>query len=250
MSRRRRGGGYRSGHSRSGGYSSRSGYAGRSGGYAGRSRSGGYGRRRGFISGGAGRGTRDAGWSGGYGTGRGHGPASRPGPRYRAGHELVPHQGAPATRWRAPWQSAPAPDAQNWPGPVDGRGASPEWDGMPRRRGNSVVARAPEIAGVWAWRHRWQLTPVAATVGAGLVVPLAPVVAGVGGGAAAAGLYRLARWGKPVAGRMWLSAIERRTAATWCAAVGTWSLWSALPVPGAGSWWILAAGAAVPSWKW
>jgi hypothetical protein len=124
------------------------------------------------------------------------------------------------------------------------------WD-TPSGRRPSVFSRAPETLARGLWRHRWQLAPLPAATG--VLLPAlthpTPVVVGCAAVTAASGAW--ARKGRPLAGRMWLSARERAVVAQWAGAsgaaswaIGTWDLgpgWAAAA---------LAAATAWPTWTW
>lgn len=134
------------------------------------------------------------------------------------------------------------------PGPA----FAPARQAKPLRTETSWAADLPFTGAAMAWRARWQLAPLA---GAGGVfacgvtqgLPLAtPLLAG---GIAAGAAWR---WGKPIAGRMWLSGRERGHAAAWLGTAGVWSLAHPLIAQGqpgiSGA--VLASALAYPSLQW
>ena len=124
------------------------------------------------------------------------------------------------------------------------------WD-TPGGRHSSVFSRAPETLARGLWRHRWQLAPLPAATG--VLVPAlthpTPVVLGCAAVTAVSGAW--ARKGRPLAGRMWLSAKERAVVAQWAGASGaaTWAIgtWDLGPAWAAAA---LAAATAWPTWTW
>lgn len=121
----------------------------------------------------------------------------------------------------------------------------------PLRTETSGIVDAPfKVAGA-AWRYRWQMAPLVGaggvfacgmTQGPGLTGPL------LAAGVVAGGAWR---WGKPIAGRMWLSTRERGYAGAWLGAAGAWSLASPLgdghPLIAGG---VLAGAVGYPTARW
>ncbi|MET7284204.1 hypothetical protein ABZS29_38580 [Kribbella sp. NPDC005582] len=97
--------------------------------------------------------------------------------------------------------------------------------GLPARRPGDQAAEALATAQRLAWRYRWQLTPIAAStgtaIGAGAISPLLTVL-GLGA-LAGAGYLTAAKGPDELAGRVWLSRLERAIVGRWAAGAGVWS---------------------------
>lgn len=94
-----------------------------------------------------------------------------------------------------------------------------------KRRPGDQTAEAFTVAGRLAWRHRWQLAPVAASAGAAIGAgAVSPVLTVLGLAATAGAGYVTAEKGPDeFAGRVWLSRAERRIVGRWAAGAGVWS---------------------------
>lgn len=82
----------------------------------------------------------------------------------------------------------------------------------------------------WAWRNRWQLTPLAASTATVAGAAATPALTLLGLAAVAGTGYVLSERGPDeIAGRMWLSRVERRLVGRWAAGAGIWTagVWTA-----------------------
>lgn len=144
--------------------------------------------------------------------------------------------------------------------PIAGQQMQPYYPGFPpaKRRPDSLVGWVGlGVAAVSkaSWRHRWELTPLAAGTTVALAAAIDPTTAMLVTGASA-GMAGLAQWKGPekIGGRAWLSRIERGIAWKWAAAASVWSaavLAGLDPVSlwGAGSLAVVTAAQSVSWWK-
>lgn len=93
------------------------------------------------------------------------------------------------------------------------------------RRPGDQTAEVFTAASRLAWRHRWQLAPVAASAGAAIGAgAVSPVLTVLGLAATAGAGYLTAEKGpEEFGGRVWLSRAERRIVGRWAGGAGVWS---------------------------
>lgn len=157
---------------------------------------------------------------------------------------------------RAARSARPGRGRRGWSGPnnwTDAAEWGPDHAGPRVPRGGSrgrSLGYLPDDVARWCWQHKWQLAPLAGTTGVFAGASTAPVTTGVVLVGTSAAAFAWARDGRELAGRMWLSVRERTALATWAAMAGTWSLWAATPLPGAGNWLTLLGATAPAAWTW
>lgn len=136
--------------------------------------------------------------------------------------------------------------------PLDPYGLKTPYQG-PEGLAEHVVAGAA-WTGRKAWQHRWNLTPAAGALGIAAGAAIDPATA-IMATAATGGLAGLAQWKGPqqIAGRTWLSRLERGLVWKWAAGAGLWTTgvaaggWEPFSLAGAA---ILGIATGAQSWAW